>query len=101
MEGDDRKTLSYETLIEQEKFRATWRKIKFHLNRGNTEPLTRLLINEAQGGPGQIITDGSTIQEKIIQHNIEHFSKAEHTPLGKGTFLHDAIGPHGTSEFYD
>ena len=25
--------------------------------------------------------------------------ETEDKPLGKGTFLHDAIGPHGTSEF--
>ena len=72
-----------------------------YLNRGNTEPLSRLLLNEAQGGPGQIITDGATIQEKIIQHNIEFFLKVEQTPLGKDTFLHDVIGHHGISEFCD
>ena len=59
-EEDDKKILSYETLIEQEKCRAIWRKIKFNLNRGNTEPLTRLLKNEEQGGPEKIITDGAT-----------------------------------------
>ena len=99
LEGDKQITISYETLLEHEQSRAKWRKIKYYLKEGDTEPLTRLLIIE--NGQQKVLTDGGKIQEAIIDHNIEHFSAAENTPLGKGTFLHDAIGPHGTSEFCD
>ena len=52
-------------------------------------------------GQKKVLTEGEEIQNVIIDHNIKHFSEAEHTPLGKRTFLYEAIGPHGTSEFCD
>lgn len=52
-----------------------------------------------ENGQQKVLTDEAEIQEAIIDHNIKHFSEAEDTPLGKGTFLHDVIGPHGTSDF--
>ena len=99
MEGDEKLTRSYETLIENEKCKSKWSKIKYHLKTGDTEPLTRLLMIEE--GTSWILTDGKEIQDAIIDHNIKHFSEAEDTPLGMGTFLHKAIGPHGTLEFCD
>ena len=96
-EGDEKTTISYETLIEHEKSRSKWRKIKFYLNSGDTEPLTRLLVTK--NGQQKVLTDGAEIQEAVINHNTKHFSEAENTPLGMGTLLHDAIGPHGTSGF--
>ena len=42
--GDGWVTLTYENLIEHEKCRSQWRKIKYSLKQGNTEPLTRLLL---------------------------------------------------------
>ena len=45
--------------------------------------------------------DGDTIHNRIIERNIKHFSSAESTPLGLNSFLNNAIGPHGTSEFCD
>ena len=47
------------------------------------------------------MTEGEVIQTAKIEQNITHFSEAEKTPLGKGTYLHKVIGPHGTSEFCD
>ena len=91
-------TRSYETLIEHEKNKAQWRKIKFYLSKGDTEPLTRLLVKEQ--GITKVLTDGEEVQTAIID-NIKHFLAAEKTPLGKGTHLHDDIGPHGTSELCD
>ena len=38
-EGDTKATLVYEVLIEHEKVRATWRKIKLYLKKGYTGPL--------------------------------------------------------------
>jgi len=52
-------------------------------------------------GVPYILTDVAEIQDAVIDHNINHFSEAEDTSLGMGTFLHDAIGPHGTLEFCD
>ena len=74
-------------------------KIKFYLNKGDTEPLTRLLIKEQ--GITKVLTDGEEIQTAIIEQNIKYFSAAEKTQLGKGTYLHDVIGPHGTWDFCD
>ena len=63
------------------------------------EPLTRLLVKE--NGKEKILTDSAEIQNAIIEQNISHFSEAENTPLGLGTFLQKEIGPHGTSDFCD
>ena len=79
IEGDEKLTRSYETLIENEKCKSKWRKIKYHLKSGGTEPLTRLLVTEE--GASRILTDGKKIQDVIIDHNIKHFSEAEDTPL--------------------
>ena len=99
LDGDEKTTKSYETLLKNEQCKAKWRKIKYYLQTRDTEPLTRLLATE--GGQSRILTDGAEIQDAVIDHNIKHFSEAEDTPLGMGTFLHKAIGPHGTSEFCD
>ena len=98
-EGNVQVTNSYKTLIKHEKCRAKWRKIKYLLNKGDTEPLTRLLMQEQ--GTKKVLTDGENIQKAIIYHSIKHFSEAENTPLGQGTHLHDVIGPHGTLVFCD
>ena len=45
-EGKVAATRSYETSIEHEKSKAQWRKIKHYLNKGDTEPLTHLLVEE-------------------------------------------------------
>ena len=79
--------------------KSKWRKIKYHLKSGDTEPLTRLLVTTA--GVSCILTGGANIQDAVIDHNIKHFSEAENTSFGMGTFLHDAIGPHGASKFCD
>ena len=99
--GDGKVTLSYENLIEHEKSRSQWRKIKYVLKQGITEPLTRLLYQDSQEGPAQITTNGEEIQNKIIDQSIKHSSTAEESPLGIGSFLHKAIKPHGTSDFCD
>ena len=98
-EGKVAATRSYKNLIEHEKSKAQWRKIKYYLNMGDAEPLTRLLVEEE--GTQKVLTEGEEIQTAIIEQNITHFSEAENTPLGKGTYLHKVIGPHGTSEFCD
>ena len=54
-----------------------------------------------ENGKQTILTDEEEIHEAVINHNIKHFSKAEDTPLGMGTFLHDSIGTHSTSSFCD
>ena len=74
-------------------------KKNIYLNSEHTEPLTRLLITE--NGQQKVLTDGAEIQEAIIDHNIQYFSAVEDTPLGKGIFLYNAIGPHVTSKFCD
>ena len=56
-DGDEKSTVSYETLLEHEQSRAKWRKTKYYLNTGDTEPLTRLLITE--NGQQKILTDGA------------------------------------------
>ena len=99
--GDDKATLSYENLIEHEKSRSQWRKIQHFLKRGITELLTRLLYQDSIEGPAKIATDGEDIQNKIIDQNIKQFSTVEDSPLGKGSFLFEAISPHGTSDFCD
>ena len=97
--GDGKATVTYENLIEHEKYRSQWRKIQYFLKQGITEPLTRLLYQDTPEGQAKITTDGEEIQNKIIDQNIKHFSTAEDSPLGMGSFLHEAIGPHGTSDF--
>ena len=99
LEGDAKLTRSYKMLLKNEQCKAKWRKIKYYLQSGDTEPLTRLLVTK--GGQQRILIDGAEIQDAVIDHNIKHFSEAEDTPLGMGTFLYKAIGPHGTSEFCD
>ena len=69
-------------------------KIKHYLKDVDTKPLTRLLVQENK--QTKIL-----IQKVIINQNIKPFSEAENTPLGQGTFLHNAIGSHETSEFCD
>ena len=98
-DGNAATTRSYETLIEHEKSKAQWRKMQFYLNKGDTEPLIRLLVKEQ--GITKVPTDGEDIPIAIIKHNIKHFFAAEKTPLGKGIYLHDVISPHGTSKFCD
>ena len=61
--GDDKATLSYENLIEHEKSRSQWRKIKHFLKQGITEPLTRLLYQDSPTSPAKISTDGADIQK--------------------------------------
>ena len=74
LEGDEKATRSYETLIENEQCKSKWRKIKHYLKTGDTEPLTRLFVTEK--GKSRILTDGEEIQDAIIDHNIKHFSEA-------------------------
>ena len=71
----------------------------FFLEQGITEPLTRLLYQDSYEGPARISTDGKEIQNKVIDQNIKHFSTAEDSPLGIGSFLFEVIVPHGTSGF--
>ena len=42
LDGDEKTTKSYETLLENEQCKAKWRKIKYYLQTGDTESLTRL-----------------------------------------------------------
>ena len=65
-DGKVETTISYETLIEHEKRKAQQRKTKFHLNKGDTEPLTRLLVKEQ--GITKVLTDGEEMQAAIIEH---------------------------------
>ena len=44
---------------------------------------------------------GRIFKKPLLKKNTNHFSAAENSPLGKGTFLHEAIGPHRTSKFCD
>ena len=44
-------------------------------------------------------TEKEEIHNATIECNIQHFSKAEKTPQGINTFLYQALGDHGTSEF--
>ena len=74
---------------------------KYFLKQGITEPLTRLLYQDSLEDRAKISTDGEEIQNKIIDQNIKHFSTVEDSPLGMGSFLFEAIGPHSTSDFCD
>ena len=96
-EGDEKNTISYETFIEHKQSRSKWRKVQYYLNTEDKEPLTGLLVTE--NGEQKVLTDGAEIHEAIIDQNIRHFSEAEDKSRSKGTFLHDAIDPYGTSEF--
>ena len=49
----------------------------------------------------KVLTEGEEIETAIIEKNIKHFSEANKTPLGKGTYLHEVNGPHGISDFCD
>ena len=70
--GDDKATLSYDNLIEHEKSRSQWRKIKYFLKQGITEPLTRVLYQDSPTSPAKISTNEADIQNKIIDQNIKH-----------------------------
>ena len=74
LDGDEKSTRSYKTLLENKQCKAKWRKIKYYLQSGDTKPLTRLLVTE--GGQQRILTDGVEIQDAVIDHNIKHFSEA-------------------------
>ena len=63
--------------------------------------MTKLIISIAGQEEEQIITKKEEIHEVIINYNIQHYSKPENSPFGLGTFLCDAIGPHGISDFVD
>ena len=76
--------------------------------KGRNSTLTRLIIpgptylnseGKEQKLPSIVHTKKEEIHNAIIEHNIQHFSKAEKTPQGIKTFLYQALGDHGTSEF--
>ena len=100
-EGDTKAALAYKVLIEHEKVQATWRKINYYLKKGYMGPLVQLCVSTPNSKTSEVLTDGDDIHNRIIERNIKHFSSAESSPLGLNSFLHNAIGPHGTSEFCD
>ena len=88
-------------LINREKSKNTWRKIKRALDTSSRATLTKLIIPMLGTEEEKTITTKDEIHESIINYNIEHYSKPESSPFGLGQFLCDAIGPHGTSQFSD
>ena len=58
-EGKVAATRLYENLIKHEKSKAQWRKINYYLNKGDMEPLTRLLVEEE--GTQKVLTEGEEI----------------------------------------
>ena len=88
-------------LINREKSKNTWRKIKRVLDKSEYFNLTKLTVLIVGEDEDQILTKKEEIHEAIINYNIKHYSKPEHSPFGLGTFLCEAIGPHGTTEFSD
>ena len=97
--GKEDTTMSYEILIEHEKSKTQWRKIKFYLNKGDTEPLDRLLVKE-QGTP-KVLVNGEEMQTMIIENKKKLFLAVEKTPLEKVTYLPDIIGTHGALDLCD
>ena len=57
--------------------------------------------NSTSGNLKETFTSKEDIHDKIISHNIQHYSKAESSPLGINKDLYHKIGPHGTSPFCD
>ena len=87
-------------IINREKSKNSWKKIKRALDKSDYSSLTKLIIPIAEGEE-QTITKAEEIHEAIINYNIKHYSKPEASPFGLGTFLCEAIGPHGTTDFAD
>ena len=51
--------------------------------------------------PSNIYTDKDMMHDRLIDRNIKHFSAAEDTPQEKNSFIYNALGPYGTSDFSD
>ena len=79
--------------------------IRHALGKGKNTSLIRLIApapNTTSGNLHQIFTSKDGIHDKIISHSIQHYSKAESSPLGISKDLYHKIGLHGTSSFcYD
>ena len=88
-------------LINREKSKNSWKKIKRALEKSDFSSLTQLIVPITGTDKEEIITKKDEIHNAIIDYNITHYSKPEGSPFGLGTFLCDAIGPHGTSEYSD
>ena len=88
-------------LINRENSKNSWRKIKRALDKSEYSNLTKLVILIAGEEEKKTITKKEEINEAIINYNIKHYSKPEDSPFGLGTFLCNAKGPHGTTEFSD
>ena len=69
MEGDEKLTRPYETLIEIEKCKSKWRKIKYHLKTGDIEPLTRLLVTEERTSSTSQMAQKSRMQSLTITYD--------------------------------
>ena len=91
----------FRELINREKNKNTWTKIKRALDKSDYSILTKLIIPMAEGEEEHKLTKKEEIHKAIINYNIKHDSKPEASPFGLETFLCNAIGPHGTTEFAD
>ena len=79
------------------------RNIRRVLGKGRHSSLLRLTVpsNSATDNTTTTYTTKDKIHKEIIAYNIQHYSKAEKSPVGLNTPLSKQIGPHGTSPFCD
>ena len=85
-------------LINREKSKNSWRKIKKALDKSDFLTLTQLIVPVKGTEEEKIITNKDKIHYTIAEYNITHYSKPEGLPFGLGTFLCDAIRPRETSK---
>ena len=77
------------------------RKINYYFKKGFTGPRVQICDSTPSSITTKVLTDDDEIHDRIIAWNIEHFSSEKTSPQGSNSFLHNVIGPHGTSEFCD
>ena len=69
--------------------------------KGFKDPLVQLCVNTPNSTTSEVLIDDEDVHDRIIARNIKNLSSAESSPLGLHSFLHNAIGLHGTSKFCD
>ena len=92
-------------IIATEQTKKTYRNIRYALGKQRNSSILRLLIplntNSEKVKTTKVLSTKQEIHESIIDYNIKHYSKAEASPVGIGTPLHEKLGPYGISPFCD
>ena len=77
--------------------------IRKALGKNRNSSLLRILIPPNPNNPHNHITKTcntkAEVHDNVINYNIDHYSKAEKSPVGLNKPLYYKIGPHGMSSF--